>query len=548
MNEFLRENLRPLGIMSLVWVIAVVLVNPMGDFPLNDDFSFAHSVFNLSERGVFEFDDWLDMSLITQVFWGAGFTKLFGASFNVLRFSTLIAAWSAMLGCYFIARDLGQNRTVSGIAALSIAFSPLLFSLSFTFMSDVPFFALCVWSVFAFNRAFSSGKIKWVIIGSLFAIAATFIRQLGFMLPAAFAFTWLIRKKWAWKNLLTAGLPLAITTLLYIRYNMWFEASQGLPETYGTVGKLFNRLGKPDFITDCFYRFGMLSNYLGVFLLPLVLASGKWKIFGKKALVKFGFSKIQAIAFYALLAFFLLTLIPAWDKVFWGNIFYNLGLGPKTLKDGQFFMNVSPRLGEWGVGVVKTFFTLSGILLIVNILPQFFAKLKKQSPHFYPSVFAGANLVLYGGFLMLDLKFFDRYFFQLLPFLLVFLLPVFPKKISRLRLWPGAAALVIIGGFSITATHDYLSWNRARWQALGHLTETMKIPIDKIDGGFEFGGWHRPVKKRTYGGGRSWWWVKNDSWAVTFGDVEKYRKVKGFPYVRYLPPGTDSIYVIKKKK
>lgn len=534
------------GVLGAFWVIGVLVVNPAGDFPLNDDFSFAHSVYNLSELGKLEFDDWLDMTIITQVFWGAGFTKIFGFSFNVLRLSTLVAAYLGTLGLFFIARDLGQSKTVSSIAALSISFSPLLFSLSFTFMSDVPFFALCVWSFWAYNRAFASGKMKWVITGSLLAIAATFIRQLGFMLPAAFLFTWLLRKKFDLKNVLTAFLPLAITTLLYVRYNAWFEASQGLPETYGNMERLFKRLSKPDFLTSSFYRFGILAGYLGVFLLPLILAIGDWKIIGKKAMVKFEFSKFQGILFYGFLAFFLASLIPAFDKTFWGNIFYNFGLGPCTLKDGQFFMNVSPRFENGTDWPVKTFFSLSGIALIVSILPYFFRKLKRSSPHFYPAAFAFGNIILYGGFLMLDIKFFDRYFFQLLPFLMVIILPFFTKKLTRSRKLLCALGFVIVGGFSLLATHDYMSWNRARWNALNHLTENMKIPIDQIDGGFEFGGWHRPVKERSYGGGRSWWWVKNDNWAVTFGEMERHEKVMEFPYQRYLPPRVDSILILKK--
>jgi hypothetical protein len=43
--------------------------------------------------------------------------------------------------------------------------------------------------------------------------------------------------------------------------------------------------------------------------------------------------------------------------------------------------------------------------------------------------------------------------------------------------------LLIYGGFSIAATHDYLSWNRVRWEALNNLMETTQTPPEKIYGG-----------------------------------------------------------------
>ncbi|MEZ4933399.1 MAG: hypothetical protein R2788_14925 [Saprospiraceae bacterium] len=78
------------------------MVNPLGDFPLNDDFSFGRSVYNLTELGVLQFDDWLSMTLITQVFWEGLFAKLFGFSFlGTSFFYTLVIGGIGVLAFYF---------------------------------------------------------------------------------------------------------------------------------------------------------------------------------------------------------------------------------------------------------------------------------------------------------------------------------------------------------------------------------------------------------------------------------------------------------------
>ena len=106
------------------------------------------------------------------------------------------------------------------------------------------------------------------------------------------------------------------------------------------------------------------------------------------------------------------------------------------------------------------------------------------------------------------------------------------------------SALLLLAAFSITATHDYLSWNRARWQALDYLTEEKNIPPNRIDGGFEFNGWHKPGPKDN-GPWKSWWWVDRDDFVIAFGDLPNFTKENGFPFVRWLPPGMDSVFVLK---
>jgi len=147
---------------------------------------------------------------------------------------------------------------------------------------------------------------------------------------------------------------------------------------------------------------------------------------------------------------------------------------------------------------------------------------------------------------MLDVHFFDRYFLPLLPFVLVVLFTFTPTPFSVKHKSVALGILMIMATFSVGATHDYLSWNRARWKALTYLTGQLAVSPNEINGGFEFNGWHRPVKERTYGQFKSWWWVDQENFLITFGPMDGFHEIGNSPFDTYLPPGTDSIYILKK--
>ena len=55
------------------------------------------------------------------------------------------------------------------------------------------------------------------------------------------------------------------------------------------------------------------------------------------------------------------------------------------------------------------------------------------------------------------------------------------------------ASLAVAGAgiVSLGLMHDWLSWNSARWK-LGQRALANHIPSERIEGGFEWNGWHAP--------------------------------------------------------
>ena len=78
-----------MAFLVLIYVASIIVVNPLGNFPLNDDWSFARAVQNLVEKKDWRPTGFTAMPFITQSLWGAIFCLPAGFSFNALRFSTL---------------------------------------------------------------------------------------------------------------------------------------------------------------------------------------------------------------------------------------------------------------------------------------------------------------------------------------------------------------------------------------------------------------------------------------------------------------------------
>src|SRR5262245_31806689 len=129
-------------LLVFVWVVVVFVVNPIGDFPLNDDWAYGSAVRTLVEPGDLRLSYWSATNLFVPVVWGALFCSPLGFSFTALRLSSLVLGLVGVLATYGLLREARAPAGLALLGALVLAFSPIYFSLSFTFMSDVPFAAI----------------------------------------------------------------------------------------------------------------------------------------------------------------------------------------------------------------------------------------------------------------------------------------------------------------------------------------------------------------------------------------------------------------------
>lgn len=538
MNPKASDSNKHIFCLTIVWLAAVLFVGVSGEFPLNDDWSYTHNVYDLAVNGKISFSDWPAMTLIGHTFYGALFCKIFGFSFTILRLSTLIAAWLTMISSYFLFCRLSSNSNIAFFTSFLLAFNPIFFCLSFTFMTDVHFLCLSVLSLLFYVRHIQKPKTSDFVMATFFAVWATLIRQVGLILPVIYFVNFIYSHKWSVSSLFKAAVPLFIVAATMLVYSIWRGTYYGFPPQYGSLSRLFSNLLNPVFYYKLTYRPGIVIAFVGLFCLPVFLLQIPflWRRQTKR-------NKALSLIL-TLFLWFLLN--DSWHYLPHGNIFYNFGLGPLLLKDSVEKINMPVVLSADGVLILRILFSVGAASLFIFMFLKFLPS--KKNIHHHVGLKLGAALTVAGFFfyLMLDFAFFDRYFLFLLPFLSFLFLPDETISYSKIILFPSLIILLILSGFSVLATRDYLEWNRARWKALDYLTAEKNIPHNRIDGGFEFNAWHKTAPK-DYDPNRkkvSWWFVDRDDYIIANGllpDKEVYYSVS---YWKWLQMEADSIVVL----
>jgi hypothetical protein len=112
-----------------------------------------------------------------------------------------------------------------------------------------------------------------------------------------------------------------------------------------------------------------------------------------------------------------------------------------------------------------------------------------------------------------------------------------------------AGALVILAWFSIAATHDYLAWNRVRWD-LGTGLLAQNVDPLKLSAGFEFNAWQNYDTFRARGnvGKVYYWWYDKRDYLISMKPEAGYRIVRQENYFSWLHRRSIPLYALHKQK
>lgn len=525
----------------LLALLAILFVNPLGNFPLNDDWQYAFPV-KTWLKGEMYFKGVFAPNILFQVVWGYLFCTLLGGfDFTWLRFSTLTMALAGLFTFATLCRRSGVDKRVSVFGALALGLSPLYFSLSFSFMSDIPFLTCCLLSLFSFFIWLQHQKRLWLFLACLAAVAAYYIRQPGIIFLPLYALIILSQNRTDPRRWWIAFSLLLLAALAYMSLEKWLKPALGITENYVPVGdKFYDALiGRPGHTLSEWAKKGMKAVvYLGFFggcFLPFL-----WEKMKRMRLLN------PTILVPILLVNAALTgLFFQMEKIFpfGGNILYNFGLGPALLGDVyELSLPNIPRLPDWVMLIVHFISQAVATFLILLILKSW-RQLPALNRRFVFLLFLLNAMYLP---LLSITSFFDRYL--LLPiasffFILLQIVEIDKIRAFGLRYW----VLVLMSLFSLFATRDYMNWNRAKNQAFNYLI-SQQISIREMDAGYEYNGFYNYHKDYQLRPGHSFWWVEDNSWMIAFGGIPGYRVVKTFPYYRWLFGREDAIYVLKKSE
>src|SRR5262245_60474979 len=174
-----RPDLLAVLTFSLIAAGASLVVWPVQDVPLVDDWTYAWSVEQLHQRWRLAILPWSFHYAFAQVLWAWPFVAGAGFSFVTLRLSTLVLGWAASLAFFGILRAGGVAAPAALVGALAFFLNPAFFFLEHSFMTDVPYLAGVNSALLCYALWVTRARLSWLVLGGCFGMAAFLVRQLG---------------------------------------------------------------------------------------------------------------------------------------------------------------------------------------------------------------------------------------------------------------------------------------------------------------------------------------------------------------------------------
>jgi hypothetical protein len=563
------RDLNVILLLTVVWIAMVVATNPLGDFPLNDDWVYGQTVYELISHGRLQTSGVGEMTLILHVLWGALFCLLFGFSYTTLRISTLVMGLIGILATYKILSRFLTAPSIAFFCSFLLATNPLYFNCANTFMTDVTFVALSTLGLLFLTEPEVLERPSSVIIGSFFTSLSFFVRQLGIILPFCFTISHLLKakpgKEPAGKWALMVSLP-TMSALVSLGLYAWIGDRFGFPPV----------LRGAHFVKSTMAKYGVVAVlallvkgllilllYMGLLLLPLLIIcrhkiSARLDLAGKK---NFALRTLLFTCMLGSILVFIGNTMPNFMRATMpvgGNLVYDFGLGPVLLKDTHTLGMAHLPSASGFLWLSITVLSVLGASLLLEVLAEEARNLRKLGFRQYTSKRQLNVMILLasiGYTLLMTTKetFYDRYLLYLIPLSLVFILQnsgrPLPLRKMKLVFTLSLGIALLIACYSICGTHDYLSWNRARWQAIRHLMMEEGVSPNLIDAGYEFNGLYLFNRNQSvwHPGPKSWWWVDKDDYVIAFGPIPGYRTIGKFAYKNWLPIGMRNVYVLRKE-
>jgi hypothetical protein len=529
---FVIKKASPYIFLFLILIAAELFIHPVGEFPLNDDWSYSYSVKYWLEKDKIDLGYWPAMTLLAHVAWGKLVCQVFGFSQFVLRISTLILSLLSIFMAYKISLRMGKDKKSALLIALLLFLNPLFFLLSNTFMTDVPFlfsFLLCM--LFA-ERYMDQRKWYWMLALIAACIYSLFIRQFAFAVPAALAAYSLvefIKKNYAF------GMSFWIPLMVCIPVFYWFcEWSAGFRPPNSSFVTSAKGIDPYMLFSKGLDRFTELFFTIGLFLFPFLLAT----------FIRIAREIKLKDTLWMMVPFLVMLWAVSKGRFSFpnGNIFFASGLGPETLYDTLLLGINKNHVSSKAIEIAVYCLSRAGLLfLMINLsyyTIRFFQNGILKRPEYSFKLFILLLSACYFVLLTASESFFDRYLIPILAVASLFFV-TWPegKKVFKAIM---VVYMVITGTFSLLATRDYFAWNKTRYALINEATKG-GIPPQEINGGFEY------LASQFYSS--EWyamWTSKESPYYICFGKIPGYEVAKYKPYKRSLTFEKDTLFLLKR--
>jgi len=545
----------PWAALLLVWAIIIAVVNPRGEFLVNDDWAFFKSLEAFRALGRITVTGWGPPgapggpALLMHLLWGDLFSRIFGFSLTNLRIAVLTMGILGSCGLLLLLRIAGVRPWLALLGTLTVVANPLFLSQCFTYMTDVTFASLAIFAVLFLYLGVKKTSLAWIIAGLLLVLASVLTRQIGVVILLAFLVTcWLHPAGAVLGRVKLCLLGLALVILPWLAYEASLVHLGSSPITQHQVMQNIlefpKEKGFPDYLVFIFSSlFFFALGYSAFFVSPLL--SGRLLSYLRSR----AFRYLIAL-FIILVVLFELAIITDLLRppiIFFGNILYNFGIGPILLKD-TYILGI-PRLA--GISPAAYYLLVSWAALALGVMLALFLGYVRQ---WRKTRFGGedrANSFLHSLVLLavlfylgiITLTYFeDRYLIPVMIFLVIWLTldraAALGEAETFWKMLLGFVMVICLGVWSTCQVHDFMELKRSQKQAHDYALRTLRANPCFMDGGFEFNGYYCYRNDFQPRKGLSWWWVSREDYLVTLGPLPGYRVLRIFLFQRYCgPPG-----------
>jgi hypothetical protein len=478
--------------------LPVVLARHFGawDIPRNDDWSYILSAFRLADGHGLNGNGWASMNLVGQLVPSVPVVWLFGHRIAALQVEVALIGVVGLLAVFDLAKSLLTERRALFLAVM-VAVGPLWASLTVSYMTDVPAFALAMVCLALGVRAVRPEGLRGVLFTTavLVGFLAFSVREYGVIAPIAVILGALWSSPGSGRRRLT-GLVVALLGLLLIA-TAFLAWRRGLPG----FTSLTPRRPNVRSVKAGLHAGAQSAVLVGLLVSPAVLLAGPTRLFRTAFSRAPRTSAAVGISTCVALGAEMVRHLPNGQFLSAGNyVLPNGTLGTATLSGERPDLFAIPLLAALAVvGVVAV------ALLALAAVPPVVDALRVVRRHQLPSPKSPALAIVslaavgYGASCLLGPVFrldsFDRQLLPVIPLVGVLVLSAQLPAPSTLREQVVAGlALTALAVFGLIYAANSASWDGTRWTVAERAANTAG-GAKRVDGGFEWTNYHagRPI-------------------------------------------------------
>lgn len=552
--EVVPTSLWPVIAVFATYIASLFIVPTLAPVGISDDWTYARSVEYLVWDGRFHILSVAAATQVFQLFWGALFAELFGMSFGALRLSTITLVLLSGVAFYGICRELKVSPQRSALGTAVYLFNPILFALSYSFMSDPHFLSLMVISAYGYVRGLRPGVDgkRATLLGSVVAGLACLQRPHGALIPLA-VMTYLVlarRVRLDRTSVFQTARVVAIPALTFLGY--YLLISRGLPSQQG----YFLDEAKAAGVDETWLLVKRLTVielvYVGLFILPIVAA----------AIPAFNeLTRLDRLKQW--------LLVLSWEAILIGGVvwfadenrwmpyiphfFGRSGPGSTDLRGSR------PELAGTDTWVVFTVICLVASFLFIVAVSR---SMTRPAAPDRAAVGMVVALVAWQavGAIPPSLLFrnwiisLDRYILPIMPFTIVLIL----WALNPVRIWSGVAWLVVafVTLFSIAGTRDALVFQEKVWSLARQLNQ-QGVANTSLDAGYAWDAYHlweygvaNGIPGKQFTG--TWWTdvyapATDSTFIIASSPQPGYVVLSQHPYSSWLQVDQHYLYVMQRE-